>query len=619
MRKKIDIFVLGLAAALTLLAFVLRILATLGLTLLDSERLIVQLVFVFACFAGIITSADKKQLNIEVLTPLLCKKAQTITGHIVSAVNISILTALFFSVFPNYTVFASSEDSVLHIPVTVFFSALPVMYGVTLALAIKRTKSPIPVIVGTVLGAVISAGSLAGITDLFFGRLYPEIQSSAVYRLFDSVFVFTQIVSGKLIWLFILIFVAAALFGMPLYLVLSGIAYFAFMQAGGFIESVPMEAYRILTDTSIAAIPLFTIAGYLLAGGSAGRRLLEFVKSSVGWIRGGVVVAAVLVATFFTTFTGASGVTILALGGILSVILTGSGYSEDDSEALITASGSIGILLPPSLAVIVYGATNFMSVNIFDLFKGAFFPGILLALSMIVIGVIKDKNKARGKFSGKAVSAGFKNSFFELLLPVFIVLMYFSGRFSLFETAAFSVLYAFILEVFIRKDFSLKSSARTILESIPVAGGVLVIIGAAKALAVFLVYAGVPDILSEFVLNFVSSKYVFLLLLNILLLLVGCIMDLYSAILVVSPLIIPVAENFGIHPVHTGVIFMTNLALGFLTPPIGMNLFIASYTFKKPIPKIIKSIVPYLAVQFIILLLITYIPWFSTAFLSKDL
>jgi len=270
--------------------------------------------------------------------------------------------------------------------------------------------------------------------------------------------------------------------------------------------------------------------------------------------------------------------------------------------------------LPPSLAVIVYGATNFMTVNIFDLFKGAVLPGVLLALSMMAIGIIKDKNSKRIRFSKAALFQSFKAGFFELLLPILIAIVYFGGCFSLFETAAFTVLYSFVLEVFIRKDLNIKKALDIILQSIPVAGGVLVIIGAAKGLALFLVYAGIPEMLSDFAITFVGSKVLFLLLLNILLLVVGCIMDLYSAILVVSPLIIPVAESFGIHPVHTGVIFLTNLALGFLTPPIGMNLFIASYTFKKPVIKIVKSILPYLAVQFVILLLITYIPWFSTVF-----
>ena len=490
------------------------------------------------------------------------------------------------------------------------------MYFIMLALEIKRHKCIVSSVAGLLIGLLISTGSILGLLNLVFGSWYPEINDSNLAILLSGISDSVQIFSGNAIWLIVLIFTVFSLFGMPLYIVLSGLAYFAFMTTGGYVESIPMETYTILTDTSIAAIPLFTVAGYLLAGGSAGKRLLDFVKSSVGCIRGGVVIAAVLVATFFTTFTGASGVTILALGGILSVILKGSGYSEDDSEALITASGSIGLLLPPSLAVIVYGATNFMTVNIFDLFKGAILPGALLALSMMVIGIIKDKNSKRIRFSREALFQSFKAGFFELLLPILIAIVYFGGYFSLFETAAFTVLYSFVLEVFIRKDFNVKKSFNIILQSIPVAGGVLVIIGAAKGLALFLVYAGIPEMLSDFAITFVGSKVLFLLLLNILLLVVGCIMDLYSAILVVSPLIIPVAESFGIHPVHTGVIFLTNLALGFLTPPIGMNLFIASYTFKKPVIKIVKNILPYLAVQFIILLLITYIPWFSMAFIK---
>lgn len=612
MRKAVHIFILSITAAVIVLPFIVHIITSLGITVLDTERLIVQLVFVFACFAGIITTDNKKQLNIEVFAAAITGKTKSVLQQILSVLNIAVLTAVFFSVFPNYSQIAEN-DKVFFIPVKLFFSALPIMYGTVLAMEFIRTKCIVAKIIGIMLGFILSAGSIIGLCGLLFTST--DITSWNIYIILNTVFNFIQTASSTLFIPIILIFSAAALFGMPLYIVLSGIAYFAFMTTGGYVESVPIEAYHILTDTSIAAIPLFTIAGYLLAGGSAGNRLLKFVKNSVGQIRGGVVIAAVLVSTFFTTFTGASGVTILALGGILSVILTGSGYSEDDAEALITSSGSIGLLLPPSLAVIVYGATNFMTVDIFALFKGAVLPGFLLALSMIIIGIIKDKSKTKQKFSAAALRKSFLESIPELILPIAISAGYFSGFFPLFETAAFSVLYAFILEVFVRKDFSLKKALTVILESIPIAGGVLIIIGAAKALALFLVYAGIPDILSELALNYVSSKYVFLFLLNILLLLVGCIMDLYSAILVVSPLIIPVAEGFGIHPVHTGVIFLTNLALGFLTPPIGMNLFIASYTFKKPVTSIIKNILPYLAVQFIILLLITYIPWFSLVLL----
>ena len=615
MKKILTGFVLTITAVLIVLPFISHIAADLGNNSLEFERLIVQLVFVFACLAGIITTIEKKQLNIEAFTSKLDKKLQAIVQGAISCVNIAILTAVFFSVFPNYNML-SSEDHVLYIPIKIFFSALPPMYFIMLALEIKRHKCIVSSVAGLLIGLLISTGSILGLLNLVFGSWYPEINDSNLAILLSGISESVQIFSENTIWLMVLIFIVSSLFGMPLYIVLSGLAYFAFMTTGGYVESIPMETYTILTDTSIAAIPLFTVAGYLLAGGSAGKRLLDFVKSSVGCIRGGVVIAAVLVATFFTTFTGASGVTILALGGILSVILKGSGYSEDDSEALITASGSIGLLLPPSLAVIVYGATNFMTVNIFDLFKGAILPGALLALSMMVIGIIKDKNSKRIRFSKAALFQSFKSGFFELLLPILIAIVYFGGYFSLFETAAFTVLYSFVLEVFIRKDFNVKKSFNIILQSIPVAGGVLVIIGAAKGLALFLVYAGIPEMLSDFAITFVGSKVLFLLLLNILLLVVGCIMDLYSAILVVSPLIIPVAESFGIHPVHTGVIFLTNLALGFLTPPIGMNLFIASYTFKKPVIKIVKNILPYLAVQFIILLLITYIPWFSMAFIK---
>ena len=615
MKKILTGFVLTITAVLIVLPFISHIAADLGNNSLEFERLIVQLVFVFACLAGIITTIEKKQLNIEAFTSKLDKKLQAIVQGAISCANIAILTAVFFSVFPNYNML-SSEDHVLYIPIKIFFSALPPMYFIMLALEIKRNKCIVSSIAGLLIGLLISTGSILGLLNLVFGSWYPEINDSNLAILLSGISTSVQTFSENAIWLIVLIFTVFSLFGMPLYIVLSGLAYFAFMTTGGYVESIPMETYNILTDTSIAAIPLFTVAGYLLAGGSAGKRLLDFVKSSVGCIRGGVVIAAVLVATFFTTFTGASGVTILALGGILSVILTGSGYSEDDSEALITASGSIGLLLPPSLAVIVYGATNFMTVNIFDLFKGSVLPGVLLALSMMTIGIIKDKKSKRIRFSKEALAQSFKAGFLELLLPMLIVIVYFGGYFTLFETAAFTVLYSFVLEVFIRKDLSIKKAIGVILQSIPVAGGVLVIIGAAKGLALFLVYAGIPQMLSDLAITFVGSKVLFLLLLNILLLVVGCIMDLYSAILVVSPLIIPVAESFGIHPVHTGVIFLTNLALGFLTPPIGMNLFIASYTFKKPVIKIVKSILPYLAVQFIILLLITYIPWFSTVFVD---
>jgi len=462
-------------------------------------------------------------------------------------------------------------------------------------------------VTGIGIGFFIATGPVFGILYSLFG-LEDAPLLTAILAIWEQA-------ASFLLWPLVLLLVASAIFGTPIFIALSGITYVAFSQGGGYVEMIPLESYGILTDKSIAAIPLFTLAGYLLAGGSAGKRLLDVVKNSVGWIRGGPVIAAVLVATFFTTFTGASGVTILALGGLLTVILTGSGYSKSDAESLITSSGSIGMLFPPSLAIIIYGTTNIFSVNMFDLFKGALIPGVLMALAMILVAILRDRSVHRDPFSVKELTVSLMNGAGEILLPVLIVAGFFSGALSLMETAAFAAVYAFVLEVFIRKDYSLKEGVKVILKSIPVAGGILVIIASAKGLAYFLIDAGIPMLLTDLVMTFVESKYVFLLLLNILLIIVGCLMDLYSAILVVSPLIIPVAESFGIHPVHTGVIFLTNLSLGFLTPPVGMNLFIASYTFNRPVMQIARSILPYLLIQFVILMLVTYVPVFSTILL----
>jgi len=607
MRKTVNIFVLFLVGILVVLPIIFFFISDIcGIPVLDGERVVIHAVFIFACFAGMITSADHKQLNIEVFNLKLSDRLKTVVGQINNGITAAVLTAIFFACFPNILVVIDASDLLWGMPVRFIFAALPLMFFAQLFLCFKKHGVLVSSLVGLAAGLFISCGSIAVIVYTLLGK---DI------LFFTACASFWQSLSAPLMVPLVLGLIVAGLFGLPLFIVLLGITYTAFSQGGGYVDVIPLEMYHILTDTSIAAIPLFTIAGCLLAEGSAGKRLMELVRNSVGWIRGGVVIASVLVLTFFTTFTGASGVTILALGPLISVILTGNGYSKDDSESLITASGSLGILFPPSMAIIIFGVTNIMTIDIFDVFKGAIFPGLLLTLSMIAIGVIRDRSKARIPFSWAVLKTAFFGSFFELLLPVFIIVLYFSGLFSLLQTAAFTVLYTCVLEVVIRRDFSWKTAAAFVLKSIPVAGGVLIIIGAAKGLAYYLIDANIPAILTDIVQTYIHSKYVFLLLLNILLLFVGCIMDLYSAILVVSPLIMPIAESFGIHPIHTAVIFLMNLALGFLTPPIGMDLFIASYTFNKPVVKIVKNILPFLGIQSIILLLVTYIPWLTTALL----
>lgn len=574
----------------------------------DADLGIVNLTFIFACFAGIYTALRNKHLNISVLSDTLPEKLSVVVQNIISSISIAVLIALFFATFPNILSIINKADSVWGIPIRFIFLVLTFMYLALVVIEVWRSKNLFAVGFGILFGVLFSLGSI-------LGSMYAVFQWDGGFL--SSIFAGVTNITNAILPLIIVIFLVLAIFGMPLYIVISAIAFFCFLQGGGYVDVLTWESYSILADTSITAIPLFTVAGCLFAEGSAGKRLTSFMNEAVGFLRGGPIITAVLVATLFTTFTGASGVTILALGGILSLILTGTGSSKDDAEALITASGAIGILLPPSLAVILYAVTNiFSGANVIDIFKGALIPGLLLATVTIVLGILKDKNKKRNAFSIKKLTASFLESVLELLLPIGVFVLYFTGFFTLMQTAAFAAVYAFVIEVFIRKDFTLKEAFQSILNNIPIVGGVLIIVSVAKGLAAFFIDANIPYILSDFVLNHISSKYVFLLLLNILLLFVGCIMDLYSAILVVSPLVIPIAESFGIHPVHIAVIFLTNLSLGFLTPPVGMNLFIASYTFNKPVLKVAKDILPYLLVQLFILLLITYVPWFSLAFVQ---
>ena len=606
---------------------------------LDSDQALIHIVFVFSAFAGMLTEVYRKQLSIEAFFQKLKPNIQTVVFQLNCGVAIFVMTSLFFSAFPNFFAIFSKDEFIWYVPTRFIFLALPLMYGFILVLNIKRTRNVYTIVIGVLLGLFASSTSLASI----FYHLFEGHQSFYfLVSFFDSLAIyFNQFTSIFGLFLIVLAIIQTFL-GLPLFVSISFITYIAFSWGVGYVDAIPMEAYRILTDSGggIAAIPLFTMAGYMLSKGSAGKRFLDFVKQTIGYLPGGVVIATVVVITMFTTFTGASGISILALGGILSTVLVGFGYEKDEAESLITASGSIGILFPPSLAIIIYSTTNVMDVYFMDMFKGAMIPGTLMALGMIGIGLIKGRSRVKGanvsndsivelkkvahlreKFSIERAFFSLMSCVFELLLPILIIIFIFSGTFNLLETAAFTSCYAFCLEVFLRRDFSFKKALEVIVESVPIAGGVLVIIATSQALAYFLVDANVPDLLTQAVTSilpseYVFSKYVFLFLLNFLLIIVGCIMDIYSAILVVSPLIIPVATSYGLNPVHTGVIFLTNLALGFLTPPIGMDLFIASYAFDKPVTRVIKKIVPYLLVQVVILLLVTYIPWFSTALLD---
>lgn len=325
---------------------------------------------------------------------------------------------------------------------------------------------------------------------------------------------------------------------------------------------------------------------------------------------------AILICAFFTTFTGASGITILALGPLLSFILVKGKYGVKFSNGLLTATGSIGLLFIPSLPVIIYGVTA--QVNIMHMFAGGFLPGFLMVLTVIIYGMIYAKKTKVPKedFNLKEAFRGLKGAVLEILLPIVVVVSYFGGIATLVECGAIAVIYALIIEVIIHRDIKINHLPRVMLKCMPVIGGVLMILALAKGLSYYIVDANIPVLLTEWTQSAISSKFVFLLLVILLLVITGCLMDIFSAIMVVAPLIIPLGDLFGMHPVHMGIIFLATMELGYLTPPVGLNLFLASYSFNQPMSKITRQVLPFLLIRLITVLLITFIPFFSTALLK---
>jgi tripartite ATP-independent transporter DctM subunit len=414
----------------------------------------------------------------------------------------------------------------------------------------------------------------------------------------------------------IIVLVLSAIFGSRIFIVLGGIAYLLFARKALALEVMPNEAYGLLISHTIPAIPLFTVTGFILSESKAGERLVRLFKSLFGWIPGGLAIMSILVCAFFTTFTGASGVTILALGGLLVYVLRKGKYSRKFSIGLLTASGSIGLLFPPSLPIIIYGVAAQISIK--DMFIGGIIPGIVMVLVLVIFSMVYViKNPAlKETFRLKETLSALREAVWEILLPILIVVGYFGGFTTLVESSAIAVLYTVIAEVFIHKDLKLGELPRVVLKSVPIIGGVLIILAMAKGLSYYMVDAEIPMQLAAWMKANVGSKYVFLLLLNIALLITGCFMDIFSAILVVVPLIIPLGNLFGIHPVHLGIIFLANMELGYLTPPVGLNLFLASYRFNEPMVKIYRDVLPFFLIQLISVLLITYIPFLSTALLK---
>ncbi len=461
----------------------------------------------------------------------------------------------------------------------------------------------------------VVAVSLFISTVPIYNFLLEILPSSAIFLEPAVDMVFT--VSGYMLKPFILVLLVSGIFGTPIFIVIGGITYLLLTVSGGYTEIAVNEVYTVLTGNMIPAIPLFTLTGFLLSESRAGLRLINFFRNTFGWFPGGIFIATIVLSAFFTTFTGASGVTILALGGILFVILKNYGADSKFATGLLTSSGSIGLLFPPSLPIILYSIIA--GTDIKNMFIAGIIPGILLVVSLSAAGIIYTK---RNKLKRIPVDFGemwksIKESVWELMLPFFILYCYFSGLTTLVETGSIAVLYVLVIESLIHRDINLKKLFIIAKKSAPVIGGILIILGVSKALSFYMIDEMIPQRLSEWIALKISSRIVFLILLNLALLVTGCIMDIFSAIVVVVPLITPLGELYNIDPVHLGIIFLANLELGYLTPPVGLNLFLSSYRFKQPLEDVYNSVIPFFLIMLVAVVLITFIPDLSLFFLRS--
>jgi tripartite ATP-independent transporter DctM subunit len=408
-----------------------------------------------------------------------------------------------------------------------------------------------------------------------------------------------------------LLLILLALFGTSLFVIIAAVALVAFYFVEIEPSAVIIELYRLASQPVLLAIPLFTLAGYLLAESKTPQRLVALSGAFFGWLPGGLGIVTLVSCAVFTAFTGASGVTIIALGGLLYPVLQNENYPEKFNLGILTASGNLGLLFPPSLPIILYGLVSETSID--KLFIAGIIPGLLMVVLMSIYSVsrMRKVNSHVEPFSIKVAWEAVKNAAWEIPLPFIILVGIYGGFFTATEAAAVTVFYVLIVEVFIYKDIKLKGLPKVMKDSMILVGGILVILSAAMGLANYMIYDEIPMKILGWMKTFITSKLAFLLVLNIFLLVVGALMDIFSATLVVVPLIVPIAINFGVDPVHLGIIFLANLGIGYSTPPVGMNLFVASFRFEKPILKLYIATVPFLIILLIALLLITYIPELS--------
>jgi len=574
---------------MVLLPFIETITRVLNISNIPASQVLVQHFTLWIAFLGAILAARENSLLALTRTPLFGKSSTSTIGEFIGKITtFLVLVSLAFG--------------------SIELLKIEIIDSINIAPMIPRWFAQLIMPLGFSIMAI-----------LIFIKSYKQLSYKFLFFILFLVLsnsFFTEIIAENfpIRVLGTLIILIALINGAPIFIGLGGFAVLFFWYDFTPIAAIPAEAYRIVVSPTLPTIPLFTFAGYLLAESNTSERLVKVFREVFGWIPGGTPVVIVFLCGFFSALTGGSGVTILALGGLLVPLLIKEGYSKSFSIGLITVSGAIGLLFPPSLPVIIYGVTAGISIK--SIFLAGLIPGLLLIFLISSWAIYQGKSQkiVRREFNLKRSLSICWQTKEELILPLLILFGIFGGYSTLVETASITVLYILFIEVIVLKDLKLSDIPKIIKECSSLIGGVLIILGVAMGLTSYLIDAQIPIMLLEKAVGLIQSKFLFLLLLNIFLLFVGCMMDIFSAIIVIVPLVAPLGLHFGVDPVHLAIIIIANLELGFLTPPVGMNLFLAAYRFKEDMPTIYRSTLPFFAVKFIVVMLITYVPFLTLSF-----
>lgn len=586
--KKLEFYFTNIIIALLISLPVLEVVARFfGTTAITSSRMVVQHLTLWVGFFGaVLASSRGKLLSLSSSNLFEPESSFSIKHFIAKSTSLIILISLFWGSLQLVTV--------------------EYQYPVNISPLISRwfAQSIMPI-------------SLMLMSVILFFKSYSSLKNR--FALLISILLFLSIVSipqvresSVTLWFSFFSIIFSLFYGLPIFLGLGGIAALLFWFDWTPLSAISAETYRIVVSPTLPTIPLFTIAGFLLAESKSSIRLLSLFQALFGWIPGGTPIVLVIICGFFTAITGGSGVTILALGGLLMPMLIKDGFSKDFSLGLITVSGSIGLLFPPSLPLIIYGVTAGVSIK--SIFLGGIIPGLLILVIVASWAIFSSKRQSVAVYDFKInnIKSALIESKWEIAIPFIIMFGIFGGYMTLVETAAISALYVLFITVVIYRDISFSKVGNILIDCCALIGGVLIILGVAMGLTSYIIDAEVPMTLLEWVKTNISSKYIFLILLNVFLLIVGCMMDIFSATIIVVPLIKPIAAYFGIDPIHLAIIFIANLELGYLTPPVGMNLFLSAYRFDESMKSVYTSTMPFYFVMLFCVILITYFPILST-------